>query len=147
MKPHIPLIIILLALVAFMAIPKIISLIKGPAPTPTMFNASYTLDQAFEQSEQSGKPVLVVVTADWCPPCQALKRGALSNPEVIQWVTTNMIPVYLEDAVNPDQIRTLSVRSFPTTFIIKDGQILSQFPGNTSATNFLKKIQPFSAQP
>jgi len=138
--------ILLLALVAYIAAPKIMSIIQGPAPTPGMFEDNYTIEQATLQSDSTGKPMLVLVTADWCPPCQALKKGALADATVTQWVSENMIPVYLEDTANPDQIQLLPIRSFPTTFVINDGQILGQFSGNQSATKFLTKIQALSNQ-
>jgi len=138
--------ILFLALLAFIVAPKVMNIISGPAPTPGIFEDQYTIEQATLQSETTGKPMLVLVTADWCPPCQALKKGALSNEKVTNWVKDNMVPVYLEDGANSEQIRMLPVRSFPTTFVIKDGEILGQFSGNASASSFLGKIQDLSNQ-
>lgn len=138
--------ILLLALVAYIATPKIISMIKGPADTPSMFASGYSIEQASEQSHTTGKPMLVLVTADWCPPCQTLKRGALSDAKVTEWVSENMIPVYLADGVHDDQIGMLPVRSFPTTLVIQDGQILGQFSGNRSASGFLSRIRDIASK-
>lgn len=145
MKKHL-LTILFLAFIAYLAAPKVMSIIQGPAPTPGMFDDQYTIQQAALQSETTGKPMLVLVTADWCPPCQALKKGALTNTKVTQWVSENMIPVFLEEAANPDQIQMLPIRSYPTTLVIKEGQILGQFTGNQSATKFLTKIQALVSQ-
>lgn len=138
--------ILLLVFVVFVITPKVMNIIAGPADTPSIFAAKLTIEQASLQSETTGKPMLVLVTADWCPPCQALKKGALVDTKVAQWVSDNMIPVYLEDGANSDQIRLLPVNSFPTTLVIKDGQILGQFSGNTSATKFLNRIKDLSNQ-
>ncbi len=138
--------IVFLALIAYMVAPRFISMVQGPAETPSIFAANLSIEQATLQSESTGKPMLVLVTADWCPPCQALKKGALVDTQVTQWVSDNMIPVYLEDGANSDQIRMLPVRSFPTTLVIKDGQILGQFSGNASASKFLSKIKDLSSK-
>ncbi|MBO6514495.1 MAG: thioredoxin family protein [Phycisphaerales bacterium] len=133
--------IVFLALIAYMVAPKVINMVQGPAPLPTMFAHNYNIERATIQSETTGKPILILVTADWCPPCQALKKGALSDPKVTDWVNANMIPVYLEDGADQDQIRLLPVRSYPTTIVLKDGQILGQFTGNKSASAFLSRIK------
>ena len=138
--------IIFLAFVAFIIAPKVMNIISGPADTPSIFSANLSIEQATLKSETTGKPMLVLVTADWCPPCQALKKGALADTKVTQWVKDNMIPVYLEDGANQDQIRMLPVNSYPTTLIINDGQILGQFTGNQSASKFLNRIQALSNQ-
>ena len=139
------LIILFTALIAFIIAPKLMNIIAGPAEIPGIFSAKLTIEQASLKSEVTGKPMLVLATADWCPPCQALKKGALADPKVIQWVNDNLIPVYLEDGVNQDQIRMLPVNSYPTTLIIKDGKILGQFTGNKSATKFLNRIKALSS--
>ncbi|MFK7759902.1 MAG: thioredoxin family protein [Phycisphaerales bacterium] len=136
--------IVLLALVLYIITPKVMNIISGPAETPGIFVQKLSLQAAQEQSETTGKPMLVLVTADWCPPCQALKKGALTDDSVTQWVKENMVPVYLEESVNPEEIRMLPVNSYPTTLVIQDGNILGQFAGNASASSFLSKIKQIS---
>src|SRR5438034_5912754 len=38
-------------------------------------------DRAVEQSRASGKPALVLFTADWCPSCRALESQVLARPD------------------------------------------------------------------
>ncbi len=139
--------ILFLAFIAYLITPKAINIIQGPAQTPTMFTGNLSIEQASLKSANTGKPILVVATADWCPPCQALKKGALSDPKVIAWVKDNLIPVYLEKSTHPDQLQSLPVNSYPTTFVIQNGQILGQFSGNASATKFLNRIKELSSRP
>ena len=82
------LIILFTALIAFIIAPKVMNIIQGPAEIPSIFSAKLSIEQASLKSENTGKPMLVLVTADWCPPCQALKKGALMDSKVTQWSKT-----------------------------------------------------------
>ncbi|HCT43849.1 MAG TPA: hypothetical protein DF699_01390, partial [Phycisphaerales bacterium] len=120
---------LIIALLAALALPNVISLLRGPAPTPDVFAAGYTLTEAIEMSAQNDKPVLVLATADWCAPCQALKRGALTDPQVAELIRENTIPVYLEDGDNSAEIGELGVPAFPTTMILERGQVTAMLEG------------------
>ncbi len=111
-------------------------LLRKPAPTPGLFDANITLADAQLQSEQSGKPIFVLVTADWCPPCQSLKRGAMVDAGVVDLISRRMIPVYLEADTNPAEIQDLPVRSYPTGLVISDGEVRAVIEGGKSATNY-----------
>lgn len=130
-------IILLLAL----ALPNLISLVRGPAQKPDIFADAYTLTQARELAAREHKPLLVLATADWCAPCQSLKRGALSDPGVAELIRERTIPVYLEDGKNREEIASLGVRSYPTTLILNEnGEIASKFSGGRGARDYADAI-------
>lgn len=132
---------LIIALLAALALPNVISLLRGPAPTPDVFAAGYTLTEAIEMSAQNDKPVLVLATADWCAPCQTLKRGALTDPEVVGLIHENSIPVYLEHGSNRDEIDTLGVRAFPTTLILERGQVTAMLEGGAGASKYARLLK------
>jgi thioredoxin-like negative regulator of GroEL len=125
---------------AVLVMPTVLNLIKGPAKTPGVFDDQYTLYQATALSQETGKPMLVLATADWCPPCQKLKRTTLMDPVVVDWINEHTIPVYLEDGASPDEIASLGVRSYPTTMLIQDGQILASLGGPVGSGQFIKVL-------
>ena len=129
-------IIVLVALV----LPNILNLIRGPAETPGIFEEAYSLSQASQISADTGKPMLVLVTADWCAPCQKLKRSTMVDPVVVDWVKSNTVPVYLEADDNANDIRTLPVQAYPTTLLIQDGQVLASLQGAVGASRYVKKL-------
>jgi len=133
--------LVLLGAVVLIAAPSLIGIIRGPAATPGVFEHGLELADARERGRAEGKPVLVLVTADWCAPCQALKRGALSDETVAAWIDQRTIPVYLEDGADPDAIASLGIRSYPTTLVIEDGRVLGTIVGNASAGAYLDRLK------
>jgi len=133
-----PAFLILAALI--MGLPTLLNLINGPAETPGIFDNKYTLSQASEISADSGKPMLVLVTADWCAPCQKLKRTTMVDPTVVDWVKNNTVPVFLEDGTNPQEIASLHIGAYPTTLLIQNGQVLASVQGAAGAKPYLRAL-------
>jgi len=125
MKKMLPSILIILVFAGYIGF----VMLRKAAPTPGVFDANITLAQAEQQSAESGKPIMVLATADWCAPCQSLKRGPLTDPGVIEMITSHTIPVYLEDGANREELATLPLQSYPTTFIVDGGRVTATILG------------------
>lgn len=125
---------------AIVAFPIGMNLVRGPAQTPDVFSQAYSIAQATQISQETGKPMFVLATADRCPPCQKLKRSALMDSAVVAWINENTIPVYLEDGTNGPEIASLGVRSYPTTMLVQDGKIFMSIAGAQSASTYLDKL-------
>lgn len=111
------------------------------APVPEVFAAGLTFEEAQTEAAASGKPVFALVTADWCGPCQSLKRGALSDPRVVDLIRANAVPVYLEEATAMTHIQALGVRAYPTAVILRDGQVEQMIEGGASPDNYLRTLR------
>jgi len=98
-----------------------------------------SLDEAMAVSERSGKPMYVLVTADWCAPCQVLKGDVLAHDGVASILNERFVPVYLEETAAARDLATLPlmVRSvYPTSIVIDDGEIISVLEGVASRSDF-----------
>ncbi|MEZ6164402.1 MAG: thioredoxin family protein [Phycisphaerales bacterium] len=141
MKSGKHLVTFLIVVLLLLALPNVISLLRGPAATPDVFSAAYTLEQANQLSIEQGKPVFVLATADWCAPCQALKRGAMVDPGVVELINQRTIPVYLEESQSIDDIRSLGVRAYPTTLIVQQGEVIARIEGGASPDRFAEMLR------
>lgn len=65
-----------------------------PRPTPVIVNWLRSYDEAKEVSARVGKPVFAVVSLkSGCPPCEQLKATTLQDPEVIEFLNENTVPM------------------------------------------------------
>ncbi|MDX2131003.1 MAG: thioredoxin family protein [Planctomycetota bacterium] len=107
---------------------------------PEVFAQAPSLAQAEVLAEASGMPVLVFATAEWCGPCQALKRGALADAGVQRWVRENTHAVVADftDRNNPPpEAERLRVTSIPTLVLLRDGKEVSRLGSPRSKEQLL----------
>ncbi|HEY7090110.1 MAG TPA: thioredoxin family protein [Tepidisphaeraceae bacterium] len=91
-------------------------------------------DAAVEQSRASGKPALVLFTADWCPSCRQLESQVLTDANVQQYLRDNLTPVIVDltdrSGPNVDLARERGITAIPTLILYdRAGQELSRCNG------------------
>lgn len=94
----------------------------GAAPIPAAFANGMTVEQAISRGTESGKPVLIYATADWCGPCQRFKKGPLSDAKVASFITQNFEAVYLDVDHHPDLASKLEVETIPAMRVLRPGK-------------------------
>ncbi|MCW5756370.1 MAG: thioredoxin fold domain-containing protein [Phycisphaeraceae bacterium] len=91
-----------------------------------------------------GQPVVVVVTADWCPPCQTLKRTTLADDAVRALLSERTQAVML-DATDSgkanDALGQLDIRVLPTTVVIREGRPVARLEGYAKPDAYLAWLQ------
>ena len=114
-------------------------MISGQTTAPTPGFMPVTTDLAsMELSED--KPVVAVVTADWCGPCQELKKNALADDRVVELLSTRAQPVMIDGTDSgkaSETLQRLGVRVFPSTVVLRQGVPVAMLEGNMSAERYL----------
>lgn len=79
-----------------------------------------SLSTAMTDSAQTSKPILLVFTASWCPPCQAMKHEVWTDPAVRELAESRYVPVLL-DIDRPESrpaVGHYGVSSIPTIIVL-----------------------------
>lgn len=99
---------------------------------------------AFTEAQQSGKPVLLVFTAGWCPPCQVMKREVWTDSKVREAAERSTVPVLVDIDVEShrDLVEKYQVQSIPTLVLVDaQGEVVRRagFLNAAEAVPFLQE--------
>lgn len=99
-------------------------------------------DRGIDAAEKSGKPLLVLFTADWCPPCRTLKDEVLSKPGVMSRLRADftLVKVDLTDRAGPNNRIAMDygVRAVPCLIMFNArGEQVGRLVGVQSAEHLL----------
>ena len=95
-------------------------------------------------AEQSNRPMLLQITAQWCGYCHKMFNQTYSQASVTELVNDSFVCVKVDADENPELIRELQVRSLPTTVIVSPQMgVLKKLAGFQSATAMKSKLGEF----
>jgi thioredoxin 1 len=110
-----------------------------------------SLTAAHHQSLQTGKPIILFFTGDWCVPCRIMKRNVWADQQVAASVHTRFIAVTIniDDADGAEARSRYGVGATPATIITNpQGTVLQRRDGGMSKADFLEfmgKLHPPAA--
>lgn len=98
---------------------------------------------ALKAAAAAGKPLIVVFSASWCGPCQAMKKSVYPSEEVTPF-HDKFVWAYLDvdESANKKVSQEFGVNGIPhIAFLDKDGKQLDSQVGSSSASSFAKKLE------
>jgi thiol:disulfide interchange protein len=110
---------------------------KGSPP----FVSSYR--QALSKAEKEGKPVVLVFSAAWCPPCQQMKKTVYPSAEVAA-LHDKFVWAYLDvdESGNAKTAEKYQVNGIPhIEFLSASGKSLGRQVGGVSSDRFADMLK------
>jgi uncharacterized protein YyaL (SSP411 family) len=94
-------------------------------------------EQAASLSAQSGKPILVYVRSANCHYCDLMQKNVWQDPATVQTVMREFIPLKLTQEENPEAVKAMQIKGFPSTLIFSaDRKYLSRIDGYVTVEKF-----------
>jgi thioredoxin-related protein len=87
-------------------------------------------EEIFESAKIQGKPIFMVITAEWCPSCKLYEENTLDTKEVSMILNRDFLPILVDLDKKEKIAREYMIRGTPTTIIFsKEGEKLLSIPG------------------
>jgi len=103
--------------------------------------------ETFDLAKKEDKPVFMLVTAVWCYWCHVYRDETLHQPEVVDYINNNFIPVFVDADKRQDLTRQYLAGGWPSTVIFApDGREVSRINGHIKKQDlmgYLKNVVKF----
>jgi len=98
---------------------------------------------AQQQADQTGKPIVLFFTGNWCVPCKIMKRQVWADDDVMKTVNSDFVPVSIDvdDPNNASLLVRYNVGGTPITIVTDpNGKALRWRVGGIGKSDFLKLL-------
>lgn len=97
-------------------------------PEP-VFHWEHHWPEAEKLAKEQNKPMLVVFSASWCPPCKMMKREVWPNKRVGEIVSSGFVPIYVDVDLpeHAEKVSQYKVTGIPfVVWLNEDGSVKRQ---------------------
>lgn len=101
-------------------------------------NNWYSYEEGLEIAKKESKPMFIFISSPTCPLCRKMKEDVFSDPEVIDYIKSNFVPVYVDISREKPPF---NVFSYPTFIIFENNSVVDSWTGYASKKLFLKKLK------
>ena len=99
---------------------------------------------AQQQADQTGKPIVLFFTGNWCVPCKIMKRQVWADDDVMKTVNSDFVPVSIDvdDPNNASLLVRYNVGGTPITIITDPNRKAFRWRvGGIGKSDFFKLLQ------
>lgn len=108
------------------------------------FSSEYSVNQAKEEAQKSGKLLLIDFTASWCPPCQKMEKTTWADNAVQTWIKDNAIAIQVDVDKDEKTSSKFKISAMPTLVLFTPQSGEKEFgrqDGYLSSAELMKWLQ------
>lgn len=88
------------------------------------------LDSGWRESQRTGRPMVIFITAARCHYCDAMKQATWRNLGIERRVNNEFVAVQLSPEHNPQELSRITVEVFPMTIVaVPQGKVIGHRKG------------------
>jgi thiol:disulfide interchange protein len=110
-------------------------------PPPSSIEWRTDLNAALNEVQRTDKQVLIDVSADWCPPCIAMKHDVWPDPDVERSVAQSYVPVLIDADRDFAVMDRYGIRGIPAVLIVDGNGTLIRRASFLSASGMVKFLR------
>ena len=130
----------LVLFVAFAAVMAVVGFSKWYVPAEKV-KWTDNFAAAQQAAREQNKPVLLYFTAEWCGPCQSMRREVFSSSAVADAVA-GVVPVRIDIDHNAALAGQFHVTAIPRFVLLdQDGQVIRSQEGALEADDFIRWVK------
>jgi thiol-disulfide isomerase/thioredoxin len=123
------------------------SVSSEPTLPQEQINWQTDIDQALKQAKEEKKLVLVHFYGDSCPPCRAVEQKVFPQPQVVQAMMRNYVPVKINVDEDQKTATRYAVRQIPTDVLLGgDGKETYRAISKQLATEYATMLNSVAIQ-
>jgi len=100
--------------------------------------------KALETAKKEGKPLFVMLYADWCPHCNQMKKEVFSDTDVMAFLKENYVCVWKNIEIEEGLLlkNKYNTKSLPTFLFLDDNEtLLYALKGEMKTTEFMTEVK------
>jgi thioredoxin-related protein len=102
----------------------------------------HDLYEAHKVSAATGRPMLILFGAEWCHYCRELENTTLKNPEVVNYISTNFVPVHLDTDKDGRVAQILKAKPIPCTVVLgPDADLMGRTFGYQDPQHYFVELE------
>lgn len=135
--------VVIVLLATFTLAVQLPAIAQGPLsakPAPKVrWNES--IPNAMKQHRESGRPIVIYVTADYCGFCKKMEREAWSDPQVVRRIQDGFVTLKVDAEQHPELLKRLGVEGLPTTILFNSqGEQVQALSGYTRSETLIESL-------